>query len=136
MLRQDQEGFLRMPNIVVLSTVGPDGRPHAAPYWYLYEDGLFRIHVGRASRTRRNIDYQPWVALVVDRRTPPYYAVMIRGLAEITPPMSPETRRRVAVRYLGDEQGSRYIAQQPIVDAVTIRVRPEKVSEHASVNLD
>ncbi len=43
----EREEFLNEPNVAVLATVGPGGRAHAAPIWYLYEAGAFVLGPGR-----------------------------------------------------------------------------------------
>ena len=72
------EEFLAEANVAILATVDRQGRPHAAPIWYLYEDGALVISTGRGSQKHRNIEANPEVTLVVDRRTLPYYAVMVQ----------------------------------------------------------
>ena len=52
---RDRDAFLREAHIAVLATRGADGRPHAAPIWYLYEDGVFVMITGRRSTKARNI---------------------------------------------------------------------------------
>lgn len=131
--REDPEEFLKEPNVAVLATVGPDGRAHAAPIWYLYEDGVLIMSTGRGSQKHRNIERHPEVTLVVDRRTLPYYAVMAQGRAEIGPPLSEEARLRMAVRYLGEEMAQAYIARRAGGDSVTIRLRPRKLIEYRGV---
>lgn len=84
---------------------------------------------GRTSQKRVNIDAHPDVTLVVDRRTLPYYAVMVQGRAEIGPMLDDESRLRMAVRYLGDELGRGYIARTQGEDSITIRLRPRKIIE-------
>ena len=68
--------------------------------------------------------------LVVDRREVPYYAVMVRGTAEIGPPISDEMRLRLAVRYLGEEMGRAYVARRTGGDSVTIHLQPVNVIEY------
>ncbi len=125
----EREEFLKEPNVAVLATVGPGGRAHAAPIWYLYEDGEFIMSTGRGSQKHRNVEAHPEVTLVVDRRSLPYYAVMAQGKAEIGPRLSDEERRRMAVRYLGEELARAYIARVSGEDSVTIRLRPRKLIE-------
>ena len=127
---EDREEFLKQPNVAVLATVGPGGRAHAAPIWYLYEDGVFIMATGRASQKHRNVERHPEVTLVVDRRAIPYYAVMARGRAEIGPRLSEEERLRMAVRYLGEEVGRAFIARAGGEDSVSIRLRPRKLIEY------
>jgi PPOX class probable F420-dependent enzyme len=126
----DRDAFLREANVAVLATVDPRGRPHAAPIWYLYENGVFIMATGRTSQKRVNVDANPDVTLVVDRRTIPYYAVMVHGRAEIGPRLSDEDRLRMAVRYLGEDLGRRYIERTTGEDSVTITLRPTKFVEY------
>jgi len=94
----EREAFLRGANVAVLSTVDSRGRPHAAPVWYLYDDGVFRISTGEGSQKHRNIVANPNISLVIDQRELPYYAVMVQGTAEIGPGFSDDDRLRLAVR--------------------------------------
>ena len=131
--QENPEQFLKQPNVAVLATVGPGGRAHAVPIWYLYEDGVFTMSTGRGSQKHRNIERQPEVTLVVDQRSLPYYAVMAQGRAEIGPPLSEELRLRLAVRYLGEERARAYVARRSAGDSVSIRLRPHKVIEYHGV---
>ena len=129
MSEQEREEFLKEANVAVLATVGGGGRAHAAPIWYLYEDGVFIMSTGRGSQKHRNVEAQPEITLVVDRRSLPYYAVMARGRAEIGPRLADEERRRMAVRYLGEELARAYLESVSGEDSVTIRLRPRKLIE-------
>lgn len=119
------EAFLREPLVAVLATVDHQGRPHAMPIWYLYEDGVILMSAGRGSQKHRNIERNPSATLVVDRREPPYYAVMVRGTAEIAPPLDAGQHERLSIHYLGEEEGKRYAEQTHGHDAITIRLTPE-----------
>lgn len=124
------DALLLEPNVAILSTVGSKGRPHAVPIWYLYEDGTIVMTAGARSQKVRNIARNAEVALTVDRRALPYYAVMVQGTAEIGPPPSDDLRRRIAVRYLGEDLGQRYTSAGTSEGAVTILVRPRKIMEY------
>ncbi|MCH7523162.1 MAG: pyridoxamine 5'-phosphate oxidase family protein [Chloroflexi bacterium] len=129
MSEQEREEFLKEANVAVLATVGGGERAHAAPIWYLYEDGVFIMSTGRGSQKHRNVEAQPEITLVVDRRSLPYYAVMAQGRAEIGPRLADEERRRMAVRYLGEELARAYLERVSGEDSVTIRLRPRKLIE-------
>ena len=128
-----QEEFLAEANVAVLATVGPGGGAHAAPIWYLYEEGVFIMSTGRGSQKHRNIERHPDVTLVVDRRTLPYFAAMAQGGAEIGLPLSEAERSRLAVRYLGEELAQAYLARTAGGDSVSIRLRPRKIIEFRGV---
>jgi PPOX class probable F420-dependent enzyme len=126
----DREAFLRQPNLAVLTSVGADGRPHGAPVWYLYDGGVFTISTDRNSKKHRNLQANPNVCLVIDKRDVPYFAVMVHGTVELGPPLSEEDRLRLAVRYLGEERGKRYFDRTTGEDAITVRLRPERIVEY------
>jgi PPOX class probable F420-dependent enzyme len=126
---ETQRAFLSEANVAVLASVDARGRAHAAPVWYLYEDGAVIISTGRNSQKHRNIAGNPEISVVADRRTLPYFALMLRGAAEIGPPLSADERLRLAVRYLGEELGRRYVERTAGEDSVTIRLRPRRVIE-------
>jgi PPOX class probable F420-dependent enzyme len=129
-MTDDLQAFLARPNVAVLATVDARGRPHAAPVWYLYEEGTFLISTGRGSQKHRNVERNPEVTLVIDRRTLPYYAVMAQGAAEIGPPPTDGQRRALATRYLSAEQAEAYLKRWDGGDSVTISLRPRRLIEY------
>jgi PPOX class probable F420-dependent enzyme len=126
----DREALLREANVAVLATVDGRGRPHAAPIWYLYEDGEIIMSTGRGSQKHKNVERNPDVTLVVERRTLPYFAVMVHGRVEAGERLSDEQRLRMAVRYLGEERGRAYVERTQGEDSVSLRLRPRRVVEY------
>jgi len=124
-----QEAFLREGNVAVLATVDRRGRAHAAPIWYLYENGEFVMSTGRGSQKHRNIEANPEVTLVIDRRSLPYYYLAARGTAVIGPALSREDRARIASRCLSEEQARRYLERVAGMESVSIRLKPRKLIE-------
>lgn len=125
-----RDQFLSEANVAVLATVDSRGRAHAAPIWYLYENGTFIISTGRGSQKHLNVAANSGVTLVIDRRTLPYYAVMAQGSVEIGPPLTSDDRLRLAVRYLGEELGRRYVDSTSDENSLTIRLKPRKFIEY------
>ena len=130
MISEEQAAFLAEANVAILSTVDGKGRPHAAPVWYLFDDGEIVVSTGHGSQKHRNVERNPEVALTVDRRALPYYAVSVFGAAEIGPRLSEEDRLRLAARYIGDDLARRYIEMTKDEDSITLRIRPRKVVEY------
>ena len=87
-----QRAYLEETNVAILATTGPGSRAHAMPVWYVYEDGQIIVGAGANSQKRRNIDRNGQATLVIDRREPPYRALMVQGTAEVGPASPPETR--------------------------------------------
>ena len=129
----DREEFFKQANIAILATIGPGQRSHAMPIWYLYEDGHFLISASRGSQKVRNVERQGEATLVVDRRDLPYYAVMVRGRAELGDALDDESRLRLAVRYLGEERGKAYTQRTVGGDSVTIHLYPDHIIEYNGV---
>ncbi len=127
---QQAVAFLAEPNICVLATSGPGDATHAMPMWYLYDEGdiLFATH--RRSQKVRNVERSGKATVVIDRRDPPYYAVMVKGSATIEPALSREQEFALASRYLGDAPARRHLAATAGDDSVSIRVRPERFVEY------
>ena len=117
----------------ILATVDNKNRPHGMPIWYIYEDGKFVMTAGKNAQKVRNIQRTCNATLVLDRRTPPYHAVMIRGRAEIGPTPDPEWLLRLAIRYLGEERGKTYF-QGLGDDIVAITLYPDDVIEYLGVS--
>ena len=117
---QEAVEFLAEPNICVLATTGPGDAAHAMPMWYLYDEGDILFASGRKSQKVRNVERSGKATVVIDRREPPYYAVMVKGSAAIEPALPRDKMFALATRYLADTAGD---------DSVTIRVRPERFVE-------
>ncbi len=122
--------FLEEANICILATSGPGDAAHAMPMWYLYHEGDILFASSSKSQKVRNIERTGKATVVIDRRDPPYYAVMIKGSATIGPALSHDKMLAMASRYLGDEQAKRYLADTAGGDSVSIRVRPERFVEY------
>jgi PPOX class probable F420-dependent enzyme len=125
----ERDAFLQEANVAILATAALRGGAHAVPIWYLFEDGVFLMSTARGSQKHRDLERDPAVTLVVDRRSLPYYAVMVRGTVEIGPGLDLATRRRIAGRYLDERQLDVYMARAADSDSVAIRLRPQKFIE-------
>ena len=55
--------WLRSPRSIWLSTTRPDGRPHAAPVWFIWDGTSLYFTTPRRSQKGRNLMHQP--AIVV-----------------------------------------------------------------------
>ena len=126
--------FLSETQVCVLATTGPGTSPHAVPMWYRYRDGVITITTWRESQKCRNIERTGKAMVVVDRRDPPYYAVMVKGDAEVGPALSRDEEREIALRYVGPEGIDDFMAYIDEGDArgqsgASIVIRPTRVIE-------
>ncbi|MEX2224941.1 MAG: PPOX class F420-dependent oxidoreductase [Dehalococcoidia bacterium] len=128
LLDERQLRFVAKARIATLATVRAEGSPHITPVWYRYEDGDFVVSVDRGSVKHRNVARDPRVELCIDdRERPPFHTVIVRGRASVEGTPSAAWRRALAVHYLGEERGRRYIEMSDAPDSVLLRIKPEKI---------
>ena len=127
---------LSRTQVCVLATTGPGNSPHAVPMWYRFRDGVITMSTWRESQKCRNVERTGGAMVVVDRRDPPHYAVMVKGKAEIGPTLSRDEPREMAIRYVGPDGIDEFMAYVDESDAsgqsgATIVIRPTRVIEYA-----
>lgn len=128
-LTNRQRRFVEKARIATLASLRADGSPHTSPVWYRYEDGVFKVLIDRGSQKHRNIERDPRVELCIDdRERPPFHTVIVRGRAELREPPGAAWRRALAVHYLGEDGGKRYVESTPSGDAVLVVLAPERVT--------
>ena len=135
---QDAHELLSQTQVCVLATTGPGDSPHAVPMWYRYRDGVITMIVSRNSQKCRNVERTGKAMVVVDTREPPYYAVMVKGDAEVGPGLGREEESEYVSRYLGPERVEGFLARYETDEhdptsrrnAATIVIRPTKVIEY------
>ncbi len=128
MTREEVEAFLAKPYIADLATLKPDGSPHIAPVWYIYESGTFYITTRPGRAKAKHIVRDPRVALSVHDPVAPYKGVVVEGKAELVREGAAELTRRLAVRYLGPTEGLAYAEALNRFERVVIRVVPLKMT--------
>lgn len=74
--------FLDKPNVAVLATISPSGRPQATPVWFLLEEEHILINTSAGRVKLRNMEADPRVTLTIVDRDNPYHYVQIRGRVE------------------------------------------------------
>jgi PPOX class probable F420-dependent enzyme len=107
--------------------VRADGSPHIAPVWYRFEDGAFLVLTESGSQKHRNVQRDPRVEFCIDDDRPPYHTVIVRGRATVAKAPGEAWREALAVHYLGEEAGRRYVSENPDTDNIMLRIVPEKV---------
>ena len=80
----------------MLSTVGPDGGPHAAPVQVWFEGDNLRFETEPDSRKFKNLSRNPLVAVCVYGQ--PKWGVVVRGNAEVLEPGGDGGQAQILVR--------------------------------------
>lgn len=125
---ESQRKFVDRPRIGRLGTTNRDGTPHIAPVWYRFDDGVFLVLTERGSRKHKNIKRDPRVVFCIDDDRPPYHTVLVRARVAVEDAPGREWREALAIHYLGEEAGKRYIAENLHPNNIMLRIVPEKVS--------
>ena len=84
MTPEDIEKFLKEPHIANLATVRPDGSPHVAPVWFLYDGEQVIVMVEKSAVKIRNIRHEPRIMLSIATDQTPYQYVLASGKATLT----------------------------------------------------
>ncbi len=114
-----------------LGWVAADGRPLAAPVWFVVdgEDLVFNTHTNTAKG--RALHRDPRVVLVVEDSHPPFSFVQVQGIATLSqdPRELLDIATRTGGRYMGADRAAEYGARNGVPGELVVRVRPTKVTE-------
>ncbi len=67
MTEEERRSFLDEQRIVQVCTIGPNGRPHVMPLWYVVEDGqTLRGWTYAASQKAKNLERDPHATISID----------------------------------------------------------------------
>jgi PPOX class probable F420-dependent enzyme len=102
-LPPELEEFLARPNPAVIATLAPDGGPHTAATWYLWENGRILVNM---DETRKRLDYMrrdPRASITVLGEDGWYHQVTLRGrVAEIADDPEREGADRLSRHYTSE----------------------------------
>lgn len=110
-----------------LSTVRPDGRPHAAPVWGVWHEGALIFGAGRQSRKARNLAANPAISVHLESGDE---VVMFDGVVEIMD-------NAAALAAVQPDYVRKYgfnPADEPDPNALWLRVKP--TTAHAWIEAD
>jgi PPOX class probable F420-dependent enzyme len=125
---EELASFWREPHLAKLATINRDGTPHLVPIWYLHDGRNLVIVTRSQSRKVQNIRRDPRVTVCIDRPTPPYAGVIVRGTASLQEVPYQDMAVPMAVRYLGQDAGALIGAEYAKTDLMTIRVAIDHIS--------
>ena len=113
----------------VLGWTAADGRPLAAPVWFVVEDGALVFNTGKDTAKGRALARDPRVVLCVDDTTPPYGFVQVQGVAELSedPTELLDIATRTGGRYMGADRAEEFGRRNGVPGELVVRVKPTKV---------
>ena len=119
---EDLGDLLDLPRVAVLATYRRDGSALLSPVWHEWSDGGFSVVTGGRDVKAVHLRRDPRAGIVVCDDAPPYRGIEVRGTARLSSAGVEDVVRRVAVRYLGPEQGEAYAEGGS--DSLLIRIEP------------
>jgi PPOX class probable F420-dependent enzyme len=127
MTSAEKQTFLADLHVGVMSLNDPDSGPLTVPIWYDYTPGgdLWVI-TGRESRKGKLLSEGTRVSLAAQTEDAPYRYVSVEGPVTGIAPTQADTLLSMAIRYLGDAQGTAYAEASPLDGQITVRIQPER----------
>src|ERR1700716_4542895 len=101
-LPPELERFLAQPNPAVIATLMPDGSPHTAATWYVWDSGRVLVNMAETRTRLEHLRNDPRVSITVLSKDDWYHQVTLRGRAvEIEPDRGFEGIDRLSLHYTG-----------------------------------
>ncbi len=122
------EAFLSEPIVAVLSTLDAEGQPRQAPIWFHWDDGAAYMFTGRRTLKWRNLQRDPRASLCVDKREPPYSAVILEGAVEESDQSLYDHVLKMALGYYGEQKGREFAeGYRDNPRAVLFKLTPQRI---------
>jgi PPOX class probable F420-dependent enzyme len=102
------DAFLSQPNPSVIASRRPDGAPHTAATWYLWEGGRVLVNMDATRKRLENMRADPRVSLTVMGKDNWYQQVTLEGrVAEIAEDGDLSGIDRLCTHYMGSPYSAR-----------------------------
>jgi PPOX class probable F420-dependent enzyme len=102
-LPRELDDFLSRPNPAVIATLQPDGSPHTAATWYVWDNGRVLVNMDESRKRLQYVRKDPRVSITVVGQDEWYRHVTLRGRAvSIDPDSELEGIDRLARHYTGN----------------------------------
>jgi len=113
-----------------IATVRADGRPHAAPIWFILVGDDIYFTTWYTSVKVKNIQRDPYVCLCIDDEKLPYAYVVIEGtvtVVDVTAEERVDWATRIARRYVGDDKAESFGKRNGVEGEWIVRMKPSKI---------
>lgn len=120
----------------MLSYCAADGRPLAAPIWFVIDEGQLVFNTGKDTAKGRALARDPRATVCVDDPRPPYAFVQVQGVAEVSedPAELVATATAIGARYMGAERAQEFGRRNGVPGELVVRLRPAKVIANFNVS--
>jgi PPOX class probable F420-dependent enzyme len=113
----------------ILAYVASDGRPLAAPVWFVVDGDTLAFNTGKDTAKGRALARDPRVVMCVDDDRPPFSFVQVQGVAEIgeDPQDVLDIATRTGGRYMGADRAEEFGRRNAVPGELVVRIKPTKV---------
>lgn len=126
------ENWLRASRSIWVSTTRPDGRPHAVPVWFIWDDHKVYFISARNLQKSKNLAYEPWTVVHLGDGDD---VVILQGLAVI--PTEREELERIdaayRTKYVDPGSGTQATIFEPNADLYRVDVKHIMAWEYGTV---
>ena len=126
------ENWLRASRSIWVSTTRPDGRPHAVPVWFIWDDHKVYFISARNLQKSKNLAHEPWTVVHLGDGDD---VVMLQGLAVIVTEREELERIDAAYRtkYVDPGSGAQATIFEPNADLYRVDVTHIMAWEYGTV---
>jgi PPOX class probable F420-dependent enzyme len=113
----------------ILSTVRKDGRPHAAPVWFVLDGDDILFNTGADTLKGRTLRRAGYAVLTVDDPNPPFAYVSVGGPARICEDVEEMLPWSIALgrRYMGDDAAEQFGRRNAVPGELLVRIVPDSI---------
>lgn len=132
----ERAAFLQSPvRPAILATVRADGRPHAAPVWYVVDGDTLVFNTGAETVKGRNLARDPRATLCVQDDRPPFAFVTMEGRVELIDDLAQvrDWAGRIGGRYMGADRADEYGARNGVAGELLVRFHIERAASARDV---
>ena len=127
MTNDDREKYLADVHVGVIAVERPDRAPLSVPIWYGYEPGgEVLLWTESGTLKHRLISEAGRFSITAQDEQPPYRYVTAEGDVTGIGPAVDADVRRLAIRYLGEDEGNAFTDQNLTPTSIVIRMRPKR----------
>jgi PPOX class probable F420-dependent enzyme len=124
-LTEKQKAFLDQPYVGIVTTLRPDGSPHATVVWVDREDGVVSFNTAYGRAKRRHLEHDPRASLLVIDPNDPYTWIAVDGRVELTTEGADAQIDKLAKKYLGADE---FPNRRPDEQRVSVRITPQRIT--------
>ena len=119
----------------ILSTVRADGRPHAAPVWFVLDGDDVLFNTGSDTVKGRNLARDARAVLTVDDEVPPFAFVIMDGTVSLAdnPPESLTWATAIGSRYMGADVAEQFGRRNAVPGEYLVRFTPTRITARTGI---